>query len=150
LPGWPSRSPSSTASCISAPRQASCSDAFPSLRGASSFETSTRAYAVTTWHHAPSWATRSTKASTGPPRSLVPVRLCALAKGASSTPASPTYLHTSSKPSPSHGLSPCGGWTSSGPCERRPGASPTYWLPSTNYPNGSRCAPSRTSGQSRP
>jgi hypothetical protein len=40
-PGWPSHSPSSTASCTSAPRQASCSDAFPSLRGASSFETST-------------------------------------------------------------------------------------------------------------
>jgi hypothetical protein len=35
-------------------------------------------------------------------------------------------VHTSCKPSPSRGLSPCGGWTSSGPCEKRPGASPTY------------------------
>jgi hypothetical protein len=37
-----------------APRQASCSDASPSLRGASSSATSTRAYAVTTRRHAPS------------------------------------------------------------------------------------------------
>jgi hypothetical protein len=73
-PGWPSRLPSSTVSCTSAPRQASCSDACPSLRGASSFETSTRTYASTTRRHAPSWATRSTKASTSPPRSLMPVR----------------------------------------------------------------------------
>jgi hypothetical protein len=38
----------------SAPRQVSCSDACPSLRGASSFETFTRAYAATTRCHAPS------------------------------------------------------------------------------------------------
>jgi hypothetical protein len=37
----------------------------------------------------------------------------------------------------------------SGPCEKRPGATPTYWLPSTSSPNGSRCAQSRTSGRSR-
>jgi ribonuclease HI len=54
LSGWPSRSPSSTASCTSAPRQATCSDAYLSLWGASSFETSTRAYAATTRRHAPS------------------------------------------------------------------------------------------------
>jgi ribonuclease HI len=117
--------PSLTVSCTSAPGQAFCSDVCPSLRGASSFETSTRAYVATMRRHAPSWATRSAKASTGPPRSLMQARSCAPVKGASSTPASPTFLHTSSKPSPSHGLSPCGGWTSSGPCERRPGASPT-------------------------
>jgi hypothetical protein len=29
----------------------------------------------------------------------------------------------------SHGPSPCGGWTSSGPCGKHPGATPTYWLP---------------------
>jgi ribonuclease HI len=28
------------------------------------------------------------------------------------------------------------GWTSSGPCERRPGASPTCWSQSTNFPSG--------------
>jgi hypothetical protein len=37
------------------------------------------------------------------------VKLCAPAKGASSTPASPTSLRMSCRPSPSRGLSPCGG-----------------------------------------
>jgi hypothetical protein len=37
---------------------------------------------------------------------------------------------------PSHGPPPCGGWTSSGLCEKRPGATPTYWSPSTNFPSG--------------
>jgi hypothetical protein len=55
-------------------------------------------------------------------------RSCAPVKGSSSMPASPTFLHTSCRPSPSHGPSPCGGWTSSGPCGKRPGATPTYWL----------------------
>jgi ribonuclease HI len=73
-PRWPSHSLSSTASCTSAPRRASCSDACPSPRGASSFETSTRAYAATTRRHAPSWATRSAKASTGPLRTLMLAR----------------------------------------------------------------------------
>jgi hypothetical protein len=45
--------------------------------------------------------------------------------------------------------SPSGGWTSSGPCGRRPGASPTCWSRSTSFPSGWRCAPLRTSGQSR-
>jgi hypothetical protein len=36
------------------------------------------------------------------------------------------------------------------PCEKRPGATPTCWLPSTSFPSGSRCARSRISGQSRP
>jgi ribonuclease HI/transposase InsO family protein len=89
-PGWPSRSPSLTTSCISAPCRVSCSDAYPSLRGASSFETSTRAYAATTRRHAPSWATRSARASTDPPRLLMPLRSCAHAKGVSSTLARPT------------------------------------------------------------
>jgi hypothetical protein len=53
LPGWPSRLPSSMASYTSAPRRASCSDVCPSLRGASSFETFTRACAATTRHRAP-------------------------------------------------------------------------------------------------
>jgi ribonuclease HI len=150
LLGWPSRSPLSTASCTSVPRHASCSDASPSLRGASSFATSTRAYAVTTRRRAPLWATHSAKASTGPLRLLMPARSCAPAKGASSTPANPTFLHTSCRPSPSRGLSPCGGWTSSGPYGKRPRATPTYWLPSTSFPSGLRCAPSRISGQSRP
>jgi hypothetical protein len=90
-------------------------------------------------HHAaprPSWATRSIRAFTGPPRSRMPARSYAPARGASSTPANLTSLLTSCRPSPSHGLLPCGGWTSLGPCERRPGASPTCWSQSTNFPSG--------------
>jgi hypothetical protein len=101
-------------------------------------------------HHALSWATRSDRASTGPLRLLMPARSCAPAKGANFMPARPTSLRTPSRKSPSHGPLPCGGWTSSGPCEKCLGATPTYWLPSTSFPSGSRCARSRTSGQSRP
>jgi ribonuclease HI len=103
-----SRSLSLTASCTSALRPASCSDAYPSLRDASSFGTYMRVCAATTQRHAPSWAMPSTRASTGPPRSLTPARSCTPAKGASSTPASLTSLRTSYRPSPSHGPSPCG------------------------------------------
>jgi hypothetical protein len=52
--GWPSSSPSSTASYTSAPRPASYSGASPSPKVASSFETSTRACVATTRHHVPS------------------------------------------------------------------------------------------------
>jgi ribonuclease HI len=64
----------------------SCSIAYLSLRAASSSKTYTREYAATTRRHALSWATRSSKASTGPPRSLMPARSCAPARGASFTP----------------------------------------------------------------
>jgi ribonuclease HI len=40
----------------------------------------------------------------------------------------PTFLRTPSRQSLSCGPSPCGGWTSPGPCEKLPGATPTYWL----------------------
>jgi ribonuclease HI len=52
-PGWPSRSPSSTASCTSAPLPASCSDVYQSPRGANSSGTYTRGYAATTRRPAP-------------------------------------------------------------------------------------------------
>jgi hypothetical protein len=51
-------------------------------------------------HAAPSFATHSAKASTGLLRLRTPARSCALAKGASSTPASPTSLLMSCRPSP--------------------------------------------------
>jgi hypothetical protein len=102
-PRWPNRSPLWTASCISASRQASCSGACPSLKGASSFETFTRAYAATTQRHTPSWGTRSARASTGPLRPLMPARSCALVKSASFMPARLTSLRTPSRQSPSHG-----------------------------------------------
>jgi hypothetical protein len=113
LPGWLSRSPWSTVSCTSAPLQASCS-----------FETFTRACAVTARRRALSWTTLSSRASIGPPRLLMPVRSCAPARGANFTLAKLTALLTPSRRSPSHGLLPCGGWTLSGPCERCPGATP--------------------------
>jgi hypothetical protein len=59
----------------------------------------------------------------------MPARSCTPVKGVSSTPVRPTSLHTPSRQSLSHGPLPCGGWTSSGPCGKRPGATPTYWLP---------------------
>jgi ribonuclease HI len=83
----------------------------PIPQGASSFETFTRAYAATTQRHAPSWATHSARASTGPLRSLMPARSCAPTKGASFMPARLTSLCTPSRQSPSHGPLPCGGWT---------------------------------------
>jgi hypothetical protein len=48
-------------------------------------------------HRAPSWVTRSARASTGPPRSPTPVRLYAPAWGASSTPARLTSQPTPSR-----------------------------------------------------
>jgi hypothetical protein len=41
------------------------------------------------------------------------------------------------------------GWTSSGPCKRRLGATPTCWSQSTSSQRGWRYAPSRISGRSR-
>jgi hypothetical protein len=109
------------------------SGAYPFLRGASSFETFTRACAATTRRRAPLWTTHSARASIGPPRLLMPARSCTPARGANFTPAKLTSQHTPSRRSPSHGLLLCGGWTLSGPCERRPGATPTCWLrPITN------------------
>jgi ribonuclease HI len=122
----------------------------PIPQGASSSRTYMREYAATTQRRTLSWATRSAKASTGRLRLLMPARSCAPARGANFTPARPTCLRTSCRPSPSRGPSPYGGWTSSGLCEKRPGATPTYWSLSTSSPSGLRCAPSRTSGRSRP
>jgi ribonuclease HI len=52
-PGWPSLLPSSTASCTSVPLPASCSDACPSPRGASSSGTFARASTANTPRPAP-------------------------------------------------------------------------------------------------
>jgi ribonuclease HI len=72
----------------------------PSPRCASSCETSTRGSAAITPRPAASLATHSAKAFTGLLRSRMPARSCAPAKGASSTPASPTFLLISCRPSP--------------------------------------------------
>jgi hypothetical protein len=88
------------ASCTSAQLPASCSGACLFPRGASSYGTFTRESAAITPHPAPSLATHSVKAFTGLPRSRMPARSCAPAKGASSTPVNPTSLLTSCRPSP--------------------------------------------------
>jgi transposase InsO family protein len=106
------------ASCTSAPPPASCSDAYLSPKGSSSSGTYTRACATTMPHPAPSWATRSARAYTGPLRSLTPARSCAPTKGASSTLASPISPRTSCRPSPSRGLLSCGGLDIAGPLRK--------------------------------
>jgi hypothetical protein len=112
----------------SAPRLASCSGTSPSPTVASLFETSTRRRALL-------WVMRSTKAFIGPTWSLTPTRSCAPTKGANFTPARLISRLTPYKLFPSHSRSLYGGWTSSGPCERRPGATPTYWSSWTNSPS---------------
>jgi hypothetical protein len=76
-------------------------------------------------------------------------KVCSPMKGANFTPVRPTSQPTPCKPYMSCGRSLCGGWTSSGRCERRLGATPTCWSPWTNSQSGSRHAKSRTSRQSR-
>jgi hypothetical protein len=99
-PGWPSPLPSSTASCTSAPPLASYSGACPFPRGASSYGTSTLEFAAITPRLVPSLATLSARAFTGLPQSQTPARSYAPAKGASSTPASPTCPPMPCRPSP--------------------------------------------------
>jgi hypothetical protein len=100
IAGWPNPLPSSTASCTSASPPASYSGAYPFPRGASSYGTFMRGSVATTPRPAPSSATRSARAFTGLPRSRTPVKSYAPAKGASSTPASPTCRPMPCKPSP--------------------------------------------------
>jgi ribonuclease HI len=52
---------------------------------------------VTTRRHAPSWATRSARASTGPPQSPTPARSFAPTRGVNSTSARPISQHTPSR-----------------------------------------------------
>jgi hypothetical protein len=95
-----------------------CSGASPSPTVGNSFETSTRACVATTRCRTPSWATCSARASIGPPRLLMPTRSCSPVRGANFTHARPISQLTPYRPYPSHRRSPCGDWTSSGPCER--------------------------------
>src|SRR6185369_12737712 len=87
---------------------------------------------------------------TGPLRSPTPPTSCGPARVASSTLERCTSRPTLCRPSPSRGRLPCGGWTSSARCRRRPEASPTCWWQSTNSPNGSRLDPSARLDPSKP
>jgi hypothetical protein len=85
--------------------------------------------------------TLSDKVSTGRPRWPTPLELSAPAKGVNSTQGRRTYPLRLCKQYPSPGHLLCGVWTSSVPCRRHPGATRTYWSPSTNSPSGSRSDP---------
>jgi ribonuclease HI len=130
---WETRRSSTTA----APR-ASSSDAFPSPKARSSYKRYTRGLAAITQHLEPLLETPSSKVSTGRRRWPTPLELSAPAKGVSSTQGRPTCPLRLRRPYPSPGRLLCGVWTSSAPCRRHPGATRTYWLPSTNSPSGSR------------
>jgi hypothetical protein len=72
----------------------------PSPRGASSCGTSTLGSVAILPRLVPSLAMLSAKAFTGPPRSRTPARSYAPTRGASFTPASPTFPLMSCRPSP--------------------------------------------------
>jgi ribonuclease HI len=72
---------------------------------------------------------------------VTPLGLYAPARGVNSTQDRHTCPLRPCKKYPSPGRLLCGVWTSSVPCRRHPGASRTYWSPSTNSPSGSRSNP---------
>jgi ribonuclease HI len=121
--------------------QASSSDAYPSPKVRSYYKKYTRGLAVITQRLEPLLETPSDKVSTGQPWWPTPLGLYATAKGVNSTQSRPTCPLRLCKQYPSPGRSLCGVWTSSVPCRRHPGATCTYWSPSTNSPSGSRSDP---------
>jgi hypothetical protein len=133
---WGTRRSSTTA----AP-QASSSDAYPSPKARSSYKKYTRGLAVITHRLEPLLETPSDKVSTGRQRWLTPLELSAPAKGVNSTQGRPTCPLRLYRQYPSPGRLLCGAWTSSVSCRRHPGATRTYWSPSTNSPSGSRSDP---------
>jgi hypothetical protein len=120
---------------------ASSSDAYPSPKARSSYKKYTRGLAVITQRLEPLSETLSDKVSTGRPRWQTPLELSAPAKGVNSTQGRRTYPLRLCKQYTSPGRLLCGVWTSLVPCRRHPGATRTYWLPSTNSPSGSRSDP---------
>jgi hypothetical protein len=146
LGGWrdtPSRSScweTGRSSTTAAP-QVSSSDAFPSPKVRNSYERYTRGLAAITRHLEPLSETPSGKVSIGRRRWPTPLELSAPAKGVSSTQGRPTCMLRLCRRYPSLGLLLCGVWTSSAPSRRHPGATRTYWSPSTNSPSGSRSDP---------
>jgi hypothetical protein len=146
LGGWrgaPSRSScwEMRRSSTTAAPQASSSDASPSPKVRNSCKRYTRGLAAITQHLEPLSGMPSDKASTGRWRWPTPLELSAPAKGVNSTQGKPTCLPKLYRRYPSPGLLPCGVWTSSAPCRRHPGATRTFWSPSTNSPSGSRSNP---------
>jgi hypothetical protein len=120
---------------------ASSSDAYPSPKARSSYKKYARGLAVITQRPEPLLETLSDKVSTGRPLWPTPLELSAPAKGVSSTQGRRTYPLRLCKQYPSPGRLLGGVWTSSVPCRRHPGATRTYWSPSTNSPSGSRSDP---------
>jgi hypothetical protein len=120
---------------------ASSSNAYPTPKARSSYKKYTRELAVITQRPEPLLETLSDKVSTSRPRWPTPLELSAPAKGVSSTQGRHTYPLRLCKQYPSPGRLLCGVWTSSVFCRRHPGATHTYWSPSTNSPSGSRSDP---------
>jgi hypothetical protein len=128
-------------SSTTAAPQASSSDAYPSPKVRSYYKKYTRGLATITQRLEPLLETLSDRVSTGQPRWPTPLGLYALAKGANSTQGRCTCPLRPCKQYPSPGRLLCGVWTSSVPCRRHPGATRTFWSPSTNSPSGSRSDP---------
>ena len=126
---------------VTAAPQASSSDANPSPKVRSYYRKYTRGLAVTTQHLEPSLGMPSDRVFTGQPRWPMQLGLYAPAKGVNSTRSRPTCPLRLCRQYPSPGRLLCGVWTSSVPCRRHPGATCTYWSPSTNSPSGSRSDP---------
>ena len=80
--------------------------------------TCTREPTVTTQHLGRSLETPSAKGSTGQQRLLTPLSSYAPVRDASTTHGRRTSRSKPSKPSLSHGRSPCGGWTWLGLCRK--------------------------------
>jgi ribonuclease HI len=146
LGGW--RGAQSRSSCwgtgrsstTAAPQASSC-DAYPSPKARSSYKKYTRGLAGITRRPEPLLETPSGKVSTGRPWWPTPLELSAPARGVNSTQGRPTYPLRLYIPYPSLGRLLCGVWTSLAPCRRHPGATRTFWSPSTNSPSGSRSNP---------
>jgi hypothetical protein len=128
-------------SSTTAAPQAFSNDAYPSPKDRSYCKKYTRWLAVTMQHLEPSWGTPSDKASTGRPRWPTSLGLYAPAKGVNPTRDRCTCRLRPYKQYPSPSRLLCGVWTLSVPCRSHPGASRTYWSPSTNSPSGSRSDP---------
>jgi hypothetical protein len=121
--------------------QASSSDAYPSPKVRNYCKKYTRGLAVITQRLEPSLEMPSDRVSIGQPQWPTPLGLYAPAKGVSFTQGRRTCPLRPCKQYPSPGRLLCGVWTSSVPCRRHPGATRTYWSPSTNSPSGSRSDP---------
>ena len=115
---------SATASCTDEAHLASSNDASPLRKAKPYFGTYTWEPMGTMLRLRRSSEMPSAKDSTGQRWLLMPRSWCAPARDASTMHGKRTSRPKPSKPSPSHGHSPCGGWTWLGLCRRPRGLYP--------------------------